>query len=361
MKSDVYFYPHPYLRDRQLDTIRCWAHSKVVNPELARGRQGVQVSRKKAVSGKIKRNWKQRLPLINIKRRPSQVPQGAAVYVWGGVIATGEFITDLDNPYSLVGYNAAAMSVWRGMLKQLLASPRCIQIRCLSEACREAVGQLFGQLVHAKTVVSYPRIEQQVGCGDVVMTDSPRFLFVGTQFEIKGGPELFEAFRQVRKVLPHSTLDVVTHLPSEYEKQAESSGIRIHEAHFSRDEIWARFMRKSDVLVHPSYMESFGMVVLEALSHGLAVIANDVYAHPEMVIDGENGVLLQPPVHYWDGVLAGPLFFNQFRARDYLQGIDKSDYINRLAQAMIAVAAKNERLQHLRSNSCRFFAERFSG
>jgi len=53
----------------------------------------------------------------------------------------------------------------------------------------------------------------------------------------------------------------------------------------------------SDILVLPSYSESFPMVVLEAMSHGCAVIATSVGALPEMIADGSEGILIPPGDH----------------------------------------------------------------
>lgn len=353
----IFFFPHSYLRDRHLDTIRCWNSCHVINPELAYKVRGAQVSEKAALSGSVGRNWRQKLPLVNVKLRPKAAPPDAVIYVWGAVIATGEFIVDLDNPYSLVAYNPSSMTLWRHALSYVLRSSRCLQIRCISEACRAAVGELFGKAVLDKAIVVYPRMTQQVANVDRLEPGGPRFLFVGTQFLIKGGPELLEAFRLVRLKIPSAKLDLVTHLPVEYESLAQHDGVQIHKANLSRSEIWSKFMRNADVLVHPSYMESFGMVVLEAISHGLAVVANDVYAHREMVLNGENGFLLEPPVHYWSGVLAGPLFLNQFDAGNYIKRIDKAAYVKKLADAMVAVAEDPARLLSYRQKSCTNFTQ----
>lgn len=353
----VFFFPHAYLRERHLDTIRCWDSGEVLNSELANRSHGAQVSEKAALSGSVSRNWRQKLPLVNIKIRPKEAPLDAVIYVWGALIATGKFIVDLDNPYSLVAYNPSAMSLWRQPLSYVLRSSRCVQIRCISEACRAAVGELFGEAVLDKAIVVYPRMTQKVTNVDRLEPGGTRFLFVGTQFLIKGGPELLEAFRLVRLKIPNAQLDVVTHLPSEYVSLAQQEGVQIHTANLSRGEIWSRFMRNADVLVHPSYMESFGMVVLEAISHGLAVVANDVYAHREMVVDGENGYLLEPPVYYWTGVLPGPLFLNQFDAGNYIKRFDKGAYVKKLADAMLAVAADPARLLSYRQKSCSKFIQ----
>jgi hypothetical protein len=182
----VYFYPHAYLRDRQLDTIRAWPRERVVNPEIAAERRGAQVSEERALMPGSRRRWHQVVPAINLKRRPAGLDKDAAVYVWGGIVTSGPFIVDLDNPYALTGYNARAMGLYRGLLRRLLSSPRCREIRCLSEACRQSLELLFGAAVAAKAAVHYPRVaravEQLPAAGE-----GCRFLFIATQFEIKGG------------------------------------------------------------------------------------------------------------------------------------------------------------------------------
>jgi glycosyltransferase involved in cell wall biosynthesis len=49
-----------------------------------------------------------------------------------------------------------------------------------------------------------------------------------------------------------------------------------------------------EVLVAPSLYESFGLVYLEAMARGLAVIGSRAAAIPEVVADGETGVLVPP-------------------------------------------------------------------
>jgi glycosyltransferase involved in cell wall biosynthesis len=299
------------------------------------------------------------VPAINLKRRPAGLDKDAAVYVWGGIVTSGPFIVDLDNPYALTGYNARAMGLYRGLLRRLLSSPRCREIRCLSEACRQSLELLFGAAVAAKAAVHYPRVaravEQLPAAGE-----GCRFLFIATQFEIKGGAALLRAFRRVRERAPTARLDVLTHLPRTHAELAENCpGLTIHAAEVARVEVAARFLMNADVLVHPTYVDSFGMVVLEALAHGLAVIATDVYALAEMVRDGVNGRLLTPPISLWDGVRPGPLFHRLHEAEDEITRLDTSDFEARLADAMTELATRPEHLRAAREASLALFDERF--
>ena len=130
------------MRDRQLETIRQWSLSEVVNPEIALNRVGNQVDKKKALSKKLYLSWKQKLPLPNIKWRPKKLDKDTVLYVWGGLTTKGLFITELDNPWSLVGYNIKAMKLYSFFIKKILKSDRCIQINCMSQAC-ESLKILF--------------------------------------------------------------------------------------------------------------------------------------------------------------------------------------------------------------------------
>jgi glycosyltransferase involved in cell wall biosynthesis len=56
----------------------------------------------------------------------------------------------------------------------------------------------------------------------------------------------------------------------------------------------AAWLGRATVLVHPARWEGFGLGVLEAMLAGLPVVATNVSALPELVIDGETGVLVKP-------------------------------------------------------------------
>ncbi len=54
------------------------------------------------------------------------------------------------------------------------------------------------------------------------------------------------------------------------------------------------FMRASDLFVLPSLTEPFGMVLVEAMSCGLPIVASNVMGIPSIVEEGTNGFLVPP-------------------------------------------------------------------
>jgi phosphatidyl-myo-inositol dimannoside synthase len=55
-----------------------------------------------------------------------------------------------------------------------------------------------------------------------------------------------------------------------------------------------REYRTADVFALPSVQEGFGLVYLEAMTYGLPVVAARARAVPEVVTDGETGLLMEP-------------------------------------------------------------------
>jgi glycosyltransferase involved in cell wall biosynthesis len=56
----------------------------------------------------------------------------------------------------------------------------------------------------------------------------------------------------------------------------------------------AAWLRAAELVLHPVRWEGFGLAVLEAMLAGRAVVASAVSAVPELVLDGETGMLVPP-------------------------------------------------------------------
>jgi len=115
---------------------------------------------------------------------------------------------------------------------------------------------------------------------------SKRVILVGTRWELKGGPELVEAFRQVVKVHNDAKLMIVGCNPPVKEAAIEVVG------RVPLDQVLA-YLTRASIFCMPSRNEPFGVAFLEALAAGLPVIALRQGATPDFIIPGETGVLVE--------------------------------------------------------------------
>jgi len=116
----------------------------------------------------------------------------------------------------------------------------------------------------------------------------PRVLFVGGDFARKGGHDLLRTWREAG-LDRHATLDLVTDSP---DVPRDVPGVRIIRGVSSYSDEWAHLWREADVFVLPTLDEAFGQVFQEAAAAGLPRIGTNINAIPEMIVDGESGLLV---------------------------------------------------------------------
>ncbi|MEW5894162.1 MAG: glycosyltransferase family 4 protein [Candidatus Omnitrophota bacterium] len=121
--------------------------------------------------------------------------------------------------------------------------------------------------------------------------DGKTILFVGYDFERKGGFALLEAFKKVRRLIPCARLVIIGAVKEIY--RIRQDGVELLGPVADRDYIREAF-RDASIFVMPSVCEPFGLVFLEAMGYKLPCIGANVDAMPEIIKDGETGFLVEP-------------------------------------------------------------------
>ncbi|HTW42718.1 MAG TPA: glycosyltransferase family 4 protein [Solirubrobacteraceae bacterium] len=121
---------------------------------------------------------------------------------------------------------------------------------------------------------------------------TPRFLFVGIDWERKGGPLLVRAFSRLRQERPDATLDVVGGHPPLREPGVNAHGV-LSFAHAGDRELLSELFARATCFVMPSQVEPFGIVHIEAATAGLPSIGTSV-GGPRDVIGTDAGVVVAP-------------------------------------------------------------------
>jgi glycosyltransferase involved in cell wall biosynthesis len=199
------------------------------------------------------------------------------------------------SPHSWAGVLTAS-EVAAVIVREQQAYERAATVFTFSEAVRQAFIREVG-LPPERVVTTYagPNLDlSRIPDRSRIArpTGVPTVLFIGREFERKGGDLLLQAFAKVRARIPEARLVVIgPRALTLQEPGVTNLGL------LRKDEPreWARLIeayRSADVFCFPTRYEPFGIVILEAMLFGLPCVATRTGAIPEMVQDGETGYLV---------------------------------------------------------------------
>ena len=183
------------------------------------------------------------------------------------------------------------------------------RIVAISESLKEFLYKVEGIDKEKITVIKYGLNPEQLAS---VSTKSNKRLTLRTEFKIphdyiiignvarlisqKGYPYLIDAFHDLVKERFKIVLVIVGEglLREELQNQVRYLGLedKVFFTGYRTDAI--QLMSEFDMFVFPSIWEGFGLVLLEAMALSKPIIASNVSAIPEIVVDGETGFLVTP-------------------------------------------------------------------
>jgi len=128
-----------------------------------------------------------------------------------------------------------------------------------------------------------------------VPEDAPLVLAIGRLIEQKDHATLLAAFARAHAEHPEARLAILGWGPLEERTKERVGELGLEDAVLVPGRVEPRdWLLRADVFAHSSRWEGFGIVLLEAMLARLPVVSTDVSAIPEIVVDGETGLLSEP-------------------------------------------------------------------
>lgn len=115
----------------------------------------------------------------------------------------------------------------------------------------------------------------------------PRILFVGGDFERKGGDVLLDVFR--RRLRGRAELELVTRA-----RISPEAGVRVHGDVSANSDALRRLYAESDVFCLPTRADCYPLACMEALAAGLPLVSTSVGGIPDMIEEGRTGHVVPP-------------------------------------------------------------------
>jgi glycosyltransferase involved in cell wall biosynthesis len=199
------------------------------------------------------------------------------------------FVVDVEHVASFVGFEVGLLERVKHKVERILSSDFCKKILPWTAAAKESIlNGLDAKKFSEKIEIVYPAMHPiQV---KKKKHDKINLLFVSFNFFQKGGLEVLEACNSLSNKFDFKLTLVSSDVPPDVIKKY-SSNQNIKFLHsIPREKLFSKYYPATDVLISPSFMDTFGMIYLEAMSFSIPIIASNIFAIPEIV--GKAGILI---------------------------------------------------------------------
>jgi len=251
-----------------------------------------------------------RSPIKCYMRRYDEKEQDLIEVVISPVKTKSRWILSCENFQAVTAFSLLGCPVPRFMrvayIKRLLLKENCRKVIFWSKAGRNTLHS-YAHLAAddrllSKVTVVYPAI-RKVPDDLIRFNDRDVSLLFSGDFFRKGGVNVIDAFERARRIYPSLTLTLCCDekidfntpnmaLRAEYLNKVNSTEGVIMRSRVPRDEIIQEILPRTDIYLLPTYAESFGISVLEAMAFGIPVIATNYFAIPEMLEHDVSGLLI---------------------------------------------------------------------
>jgi len=119
-------------------------------------------------------------------------------------------------------------------------------------------------------------------------------LFLSRIEQEKGIYTFMQALKNLAKLQDQFTVDIIGEGSAIKDIKEASKNFRNLTVHGYLDQSPREFYQRAQIYVLPSFQEGLPYTIVEAMSHGCAIVATQVGGIPEMITNGVSGILVAP-------------------------------------------------------------------
>ncbi|MCH7850061.1 MAG: glycosyltransferase family 4 protein [Nanoarchaeota archaeon] len=178
----------------------------------------------------------------------------------------------------------------RRIVKKILMNDNCKKILAWTEWSKKGILKEFPE-VKDKVELIYPGIPVQKMKKN--KTDKVRLLFGSRAFYFKGGLYALEVIDRMTKKYDNVEGIIISDVPAKVvKKYSKNKKIKFHNL-IPQKKFFKEIYPNTDILIYPSFTDTFGFHMTEAMSFGIPVVTASGTSRKEIVRNGKTGFVIE--------------------------------------------------------------------
>ena len=178
---------------------------------------------------------------------------------------------------------------------RLLKSKYCKKILAWTKWTEKGILKEFPEIEN-KIEIIYPAIKPVNF--KKIKSKNIRLLFVSRRFYFKGGLHALEVMDRLTKKYDNVEGTIISDTPKEIlDRYARNKKIKFRDV-MPKEELFFQIYPRTDILIYPSYTDTFGFAIIEALSFGIPVVSVAGQSRSDLIGDGKTGFIVEEPKNF---------------------------------------------------------------